>query len=242
VARCDVVDNVLGRIARTAVAAPGIDALVAGAVGQIRVDGNRCFGIGPDRSSGEVTAIHVLPPFDRAVIDHNHVDRVTGDAQTPSPAAWRAIDIAPLSLAVAGNLAAVTYFLVGETAFLLTATRAIALPPRRPDVSICGNQLRGHLTAVPLNRCVSVDHCLFAENRCETIGDKGAVPTLGEITARTVTVSNNRLVGQSDLHTLNLQALSKQVIVMGNTSTGPINIQTGVPVPNDITLTNIFGV
>lgn len=239
--RGDVLDNVIGIVGRSAVAAARVYGLVAGGIGQLRIDGNRFFGIGPDRSGGEVAAIRLLPPFDRSAIEHNHVDRIANEQQKPSPAAWRAVDIAPLTVQRVGEFVAVLYVTVGESAIMLTPTRAVAAPQRRSDVAISNNQLRGHLTGVPLNRCAVVDHCLFAENHCETPGNAGGTPLLGEITANTVTVVNNRLVGVRDFDSLHLQSAIKQVIVTGNISTGPITVLAGAPVPADITLTNIFG-
>ena len=56
VERGDVRDNVIAMVAMRAVASPAIDGLRAVAVGQLRIAGNRLFGIGPDRISAPVSA------------------------------------------------------------------------------------------------------------------------------------------------------------------------------------------
>ncbi len=242
VERGDVLDNSIGVVARGAVASPAVDALRALAVGELRVAGNRFYAVGPDRSAGPVSAIHVLPPFDRAAIDDNRVDRIGDDAQNPELIAWRAIDIAPGAAGAVNHFATADFIAAGDTAFVLTLTRAAVLPARRAAVSIRGNRLRGHLTAVPLNQCSGVDDCLFSANQCETVGEGGKEPVVGLLAARTLNASNNRLIALGDLQTLHLHPQVEQAIVIGNTSTGPILVQGGAPVPNDINMTNIFGV
>jgi hypothetical protein len=239
VERGDVLDNVIANVARQAISSPGIDALRTAAIGQIRVAGNRFYGIGPDRISAPVAAAHLLPPFDRVDFDDNSVERIADANQKLSMVEWRAINIAPEPLGVVIHFAAASYFSTAEVAYLLTANRAIALPVRRSAVSIRGNQLRGHLTGVPLNQCASVDSCLFADNHCEVVVKGGNEPLLGLLAARTLNASNNRLIGLGDLQTLHLHPQIEQAIVMGNTSTGGILVQ-GAPVPADMSLTTIF--
>lgn len=240
--RGDVLDNVIANVAREAVASPGIDALRGVAVGQLRVAGNRFYGIGPDRIGAPVTAARLLPPFDHVVIDDNSIDRIADTSQDPNIIEWRAINIAPEAAAATSYYAAASYFATAEVAYLLTTNRAIALSVSRSAVSIRGNQLRGHLTGVPLNQCASVDSCLFADNHCEVIGDGGKEPLLGNLSARTLNAGDNRLIAPGDLDTLHLHPQSERAIVMGNTSTGSIRVQGGAPVPADINLTNIIGV
>ena len=241
VERGDVLDNVIANVARQAISSPGIDALRAAAIGQLRVAGNRFYGIGPDRISAPVAAAHLLPPFDRVDFDDNSVERIADAKQKPNVVEWRAINIAPEPLGVLIHFAAASYFSTLEAAYLLTANRAISLPVLRSAVSIRGNQLRGHLTGVPLNQCASVDSCLFADNHCEVVAKGGNEPLLGLLAARTLNVSNNRLVGLGELQTLHLHPQIKKAIVTGNTSTGGILVQGGAPVPADMNLTNIFG-
>jgi hypothetical protein len=242
VERGDVLDNVIANVARQAISSPGIDALRTAAIGQLRVAGNRFYGIGPDRISAPVAAAHLLPPFDRVTFDDNSVERIADANQKLSVVEWRAINIAPEPLGVVIHFAAASYFATAAAAYLLTANRAIAFPVHRSAVSIRGNQLRGHLTGVPLNQCASVDSCLFGDNHCEVLVKGGNEPLLGLLAARTLNVSNNRLIGLGDLQTLHLRPQVEQAIVMGNTSTGGILVQSGAPVPPDMSLTNIFGI
>lgn len=246
VERGDFCDNLVAEVARGAVASPAIAGLRAAAVGQLRVAGNRFLGIGPDRSSAEIVAIQVLPPFDRVAIDDNHVDRVGDDPQSkPVITLWRAIQLAPAALGTSGHFSAAHFVDAGDAgAYLLTSNHAFAVARRPADAAIQNNRLRAHLTGVPLNQCATLDNCLFAGNRCETVGGGGKEPLLGELEARTLNASQNRLIGLGDLDTLHLQpaAQIKRAIVIGNTSTGNIRVINGTPVPNDPSLTNIIGV
>ena len=243
VERGDVLDNVVAGVARNAVASPAIDALRAAAVGQLRVAGNRFFGIGPDRSAGPVAAAHLLPPFDRVALDDNSIERLDDENQNASVAEWRALDITQPARGAVRYVAAAGYIATDDAAYVLTDTRAIALPLRPSRVSIRGNLLRGHFSGAPLNRCASVDTCLFADNQCEMVSETGTQPVLGQLSARALNASNNRLVALGDLQTLSLFPVdTQQAIVIGNTSTGPIAVPNGSPVPADIHLTNIFGI
>ena len=242
VERGDVLDNVIAQVARSALTSPGIDALRCAAVGQVRIAGNRFFGIGPDRISAPVAAIRVLPPFDRTAIDDNSVERIGEAGQNPIVVEWRAINIAPEPAGAVPGFVAAGYFAAAESAYLLTASRAFAVLLRPAAVSIRGNQLRGQATGVPLNQCGAVDSLLFADNHCQSVGEGGKEPLLGQLGARTLNASNNRLIALGDLDTLHLHPQQERAIVIGNTSTGNIRVQGGAPVPADMSLTNIIGI
>lgn len=241
VARGDVFNNTLGQVARNATAAPAVDAIRALGTDELRIDGNRLFGIGPDRSAGPVTAIHVRPPFDRLAINNNHVDRRAEEDQKLVAADWKAIRITRPALGGVSHLGFATAFEAADVSYLLTLTSLAALPAARPDLSIRGNQLRGERLSERLSECATVDHLLFAENACEMNGG-GKEPLIGQFSARTLTANNNRLIATGDMDTLHLHPAGKQAIVMGNTSTGNIRVPSGSPVPNDPLLTNIIGI
>jgi hypothetical protein len=242
VGRGDILDNVIANVGRAAIAAPAVDGLRSLAHGQLRVAGNRFHGIGPDRSSGRITAVHLLPPFDNVAVNDNHIDRVGESGQKVSPADWRAINIAPETTGVIGYVAAANFLVTADAAHVLTATRAVAVALEPSDVCIRGNRIRGHLSGVPLAQCSGTEDCLFAENHCEALSEAGKAPFIGRLQARTITASHNRLVGPGKDETLHLHPDTDRAIVIGNTSTGPIQVLGGVPVPNDLTLTNIIGV
>ncbi|MBT0959874.1 DUF6519 domain-containing protein [Denitromonas iodatirespirans] len=241
VERGDVLDNVIAQVARSALTSPGIDALRCAAVGQLRIAGNRFYGIGPDRLSAPVAAVRVLPPFDRCAIDDNSIERIGDAGQQPIIIEWRAVHIGPEPAGAVPGFAAAGFFAAADTAWLLTLNRAFAVAVRPAAVSIRGNQLHGRATNVPLNRCVGVDSCLFADNHCQVAGDVAREPLLGDLRARTLDANHNRLIAPSDQDTLHLHPQQELAIVMGNTSTGNIRVQGGSPVPADINLTNIIG-
>lgn len=240
VGRGNLSSNTLGRVARNATAAPAIDAILVLGVNQLRIDGNRLFGIGPDRSAGPVTAIHVRPPFDHLAIDQNHVDRRAEENQKLVAADWKALRVTRLSLKRIPQLGLATAFEAAEISYLLTGNRLVALPNSRPNLSIRGNFFRGEALTERLSQCANINHLLFAENICEMSGD-GRIPLIGTFTAGTLTASNNRLLAPGKQDTLHLHPDGEQAIVMGNTSTGNILVPNGAPVPNELKLTNIIG-
>ena len=153
---------------------------------------------------------------------------------------WRALNIGPVAAAAAGYLVAADLIVGGDVAFMLSANFAAALPRQLSAVSIRGNQLHGNRTRVPLNHCSGVDSCLFADNHCQMLDGTLRDSLLVDLTARTINASNNRLISQGNI-TLRVTPGIERAIVMGNTSTGDIEVQGGNPVPADINLTNILG-
>ncbi len=241
--QADVHDNILSLVAVRSLASLAIDGLRTAAIGQLRIAGNRFVGIGPDRISAPVSAIRALPPFDHLAVDNNVINRV-GPLSNRNPAAveWRALNILPVQQAATPYLGEAAYFSGEEASYLLTRTALAAMPQRLASVSVRGNHMRAEVTTAELNLCGFVDSILFAENHCEVNEHSGKEPVLGRLQSTTINVSNNRLKGMGDLQTMHLLPQGKQAIVMGNTSTGPITVPTGAPVPADISLTNIFGV
>ncbi|TLF52877.1 hypothetical protein FEI13_04020 [Halomonas urmiana] len=255
VERGEVLDNVLAHVARQAVASPAIDALRAVGVGQLRIAGNRFHGIGPDRSAGPIVAARLLLPLDHLVFADNSIDRLGDDDPSPSLAEWRALEITPTPRRSPRYRAAAAFVMAerdtdaaaaarAAPAYVVTDTLVSALPVAVGQVSIRGNRLRAHFSSTPLIRCASVDTCLFADNVCEAIVEEGAKePLLGQLSARALNASHNRLIAPGDFQTLWLFPVGhQQAIVIGNTSTGPIDVPTGSPVPPDITLTNLIGI
>ena len=240
--RGDVLDNLVRQVARNAIGAPAVDALRAAGVGQLRIDGNRFVGIGPDRSAGPATAIRVRPPFDRTVIDNNQVERRAEPDQKMVVADWQAIRVTRPTLGQFTHLSFATAFEAAEVSYLMTRNRFVALPAGRPELSIRGNHLRGDELAERLGECANVDNLLFADNACEVRGGGGQEPLIAQFAARTLNASNNRLIARGDLDTLHLHPQRKQVIVIGNTSTGNIRVPGGAPLPADISLTNLIGI
>jgi len=242
VERAEVVDNSIGGVARGALASPQINALRVLAIGEIRIAGNRLYGIGPDRGAGEVNAIRLPPPFDHVAIDENHIQRAGLDGQAPALLAWRAIDMAPAAITAPTHFANAHFVAAGEIAFMLTATHLVARVVQNGDLAVRANRLQSQDALVTMNRCDNVDDCLFNANQCEVSGLAREEPTIGRFAARTINASNNRMISLGDLQTLHLVPQIERAVVTGNTSTGPIALLGAAPVPNDLGLTNIFGV
>ena len=243
VQRCDVTDNTIATVAPESTAAASIDGLFAAAIGQLRVRGNRIHAIGPERSGGELGALRVLAPCERIVIADNHLDRVGDLTRKVGSAAWCAIRIGAGAPGDAKRVAPAHYFATGSESFLLTVSAVERKAARQGEVAIQDNQLRGHESLLPLVLCNGVTHCLFAGNHGESrlSHANGARVQIGDLTARTINASNNRLIGTGDAPTLRLDTQEKLAIVIGNTSTSRIEV-VGAPLPNDLLLTNLIGV
>jgi hypothetical protein len=241
VSHAEIVDNSIGQVARNATSTPQVNLLRILAADQVRLAGNRLFAIGPDRGAGEVNAIRLPPPFEHAAIDENHVQRGGDGDQNAALLSWRAIDMAPPQLKVTTHFANALLLGSAENTFLLTATRLLARSARDGNLAIGANRLQASHTISTLVRCERVDDCLFHANQCQVDGDAREQPTVALLVARTINASNNRLVSPGDLHTLHVLPGIKRAIVMGNTSTGPIDLLGAAPVPSDLGLTNILG-
>ena len=240
VTRGEFTGNALGFVALNSTAAPVIDAIRVLGADKLTIHGNRLFGIGPVRSAGQISGMRIFAPFDRMDIDTNEVERRGDESQKLATSDWQAIRVhAPLATPVP-SAGFATAFTAAETTYVLTASRLRALPVRRSDLSIRGNQLRGERLAERVAECRGLTHLLFSENTCET-DSPGANPSVALLAARTVTATNNTLLGVGDNHTLHAIPAGKQAIVMGNTSTGGLDTPGAGAIPNNLALTNIIG-
>jgi hypothetical protein len=99
-------------------------------------------------------------------------------------------------------------------------------------VGVHRSRFEAYATMVPLFKIVADETCLFTENQCK-VTDARFEPSflIGQITAQTINVSNNRLIGASPQrgthrNVLGLDATTadnkNKFVVVGNISTGPI--------------------
>ncbi|HUG29455.1 MAG TPA: DUF6519 domain-containing protein [Candidatus Limnocylindria bacterium] len=241
VENADVTGNVIAEVARDAVASGAVSAIRCAGVTRVRVADNRLYDIGPARG-GQVTGVRIVPPFDHAAMDGNTILRLSAGNVQADVVAWSAINVSPESIILIRHFAAASFVPVDTGAFVLTATRLVVVPFREATLTISGNQLEGTASSSPVARVGSMHHCLFTDNTCQAHGRVTQEPTIGLISSRTITVTDNRLRSLGDMQTMHLQPQVERAIVMGNTSTGPIALLGAAPVPPDIGLTNIFSV
>lgn len=240
VARADVVGNLFAGIARQANQSPMRAALFAAAAGELRVAGNRMFGIGPLAFLGRTIGVAVGAPFRQVAVDDNVVARIADPAEQPGAGAWQAIVVAAsfLQQGDAANAAGITIpgiAVLPLQANLLYISGFRAEVAALPDsVSVRGNRLRGQTTTAPLVEVDDVVGCLFDQNDGELAGTVAgaAGPPLGQIRSQHVGAANNRLIGISDQVTLQLS--TKSFAVLGNLTSGPIHVNSGsLPAPWD---------
>jgi hypothetical protein len=237
-ARADVIANVFANVARSATQSTLRAALAVQASAEVRVAGNRMFGIGPVRFVGRTIGIAVAANFRQLAVDDNAVARVATSDETPDPAAWQAIVIAGAGRtpgAAGGGIIITPGVIIapaGEAAMYLSAFRVGLLPARQGTVSARGNRLRSQLTGAPTIDIDDVIACLLSQNDAEATGAAatGAPAPVARIQCRHASASGNRLIGTSDLPTFVLTA--PQFAVVANITSGPIQVNgSGLPAP-----------
>ena len=242
ITRGNINHNTLGFVALNATAVPAVDAIYAVGVQKLAITGNRLFGIGPDRSAGQVTGIRLLAQFAHIGICDNEIMRRGTEDQKLAVSDWQAIRVHGVlanSIPSSGLAAA---FVVAQTYYLITESRLHVLSNELPDLSIRGNQIIGEQVAMRVIECFDLSNLLFSENTCKS-DTRGQDPYIALLEAETVTVVHNRLIGRfRDVMALAAVTPVKQAIVMGNTSTGYISVENGNPVPDSKFPTNIIGV
>jgi hypothetical protein len=240
VARADIVGNLFAGVARQANQSQLRAALFAVAAGELRVAGNRMFGIGPTAFIGRTIGVAVGAPFRQLSVDDNAVARIADAAEQSGGGAWQAIVVA-LSFLQQADTPSAGGIGLPDIAVLPLPSNMLYLSGFRVEVaalpgsvSVRGNLLRGQTTSAPLVEVDDVVGCLFDQNDGEVAGTAGGFvgPPLGQIRSQHVGAANNRLIGISDQVTLQLS--SKSFAVLGNLTSGPIHVNGGaLPAPWD---------
>jgi len=239
VARADVINNLFAGVAREASQSPMRVALAALAAGELRVAGNRMFGIGPPSFLGRTMGLAVGASVRQLVVEDNSLARVEA-SETPNLAGWQAVVVAPSVPRPNDTAGGITLTAPGlmvlplrEGYLYLNAFQARILgDPRRGHASLRGNRLRGSLTVMPLVEIEDLLSCLFDQNDAESSGvTAGAgAPPLARIVCDHANVANNRLVGVTEFPTLLLAA--RNFAVLGNLTSGAIQVNgSALPAP-----------
>jgi hypothetical protein len=237
-ARADVLTNVFANVARDATQTTLRAALAVQASSEVRVGGNRMFGIGPARFVGRTIGIAAAASFRQLSVDDNAVTRVAASDEKPEQAAWQAIVVAGATRPPGGGgggvivSPGVIVAPVGESALYLSRFRIGLLPARQGTVVAHGNRLRSQQTAASTIDIGDVIGCLASQNDAEATGATatGAPPPVARVQCRHVSATGNRLIGTSDLPTFVITA--PQFAAVANITTGPIQVNgSGLPAP-----------
>lgn len=239
-ARADLTANLLGEVARQATQSRLRVGFGVLASGDVRVAGNRVFGMGPLGFHSRTIAVAVETVREVSIHD-NTLSRVGDGAEVASPTPWQAIVLTPFrkdAEAGAGipTTPKIITMPVGNQILHLSAFRVGLLARGVGSVSLRGNRLRGQSTVAPL---VDVDlevGCIFTDNDAELSGTATGGPPVGRIACPHVNAANNRLIGMGDQITLLLTA--PKFAVLGNMTSGPIRANgTALPAPwNDLNI------
>jgi hypothetical protein len=237
-ARADVLTNVFANVARDATQTTLRAALAVQASSEVRVGGNRMFGIGPARFVGRTIGIAAAASFRQLSVDDNAVTRVAASDEKPEQAAWQAIVVAGATRPPGGGgggvivSPGVIVAPVGESALYLSRFRIGLLPARQGTVVAHGNRLRSQQTAASTIDIGDVIGCLASQNDAEATGATaaGVPPPVERVQCRHVSATGNRLIGTSDLPTFVITA--PQFAAVANITTGPIQVNgSGLPAP-----------
>jgi hypothetical protein len=227
-ARADVVGNLFGNVALDAIQPPLRAALAVQASREVRVAGNRFFGIGPPRFTGRTIAIVAAASFSQLAIDDNSAARAGDAGAPPEPAEWQAIVVGTRPANAAGGGLIITPNVIvaplNEDAVLVSRFRIGRLVMRQRTVSVRGNRVRSQNSLAPAIEVDDVTGVLFNANDAEapaTTLAGGPVP-VARAHCRHAIVGSNRLIGAGELPALLLSAAS--FAVMGNLTSGPIQV------------------
>lgn len=249
VARADVVGNVFDGVARNAVVSPLRCGLLAVASGELRVAGNRMYGIGPAGGfTQRVIGIGVGPGFEHVAIDENNIARRAAESEEVSVGNWQPLlilgstTLPPTEDTVAAEPMAVPGLVVmpvlgGHVS--LSANKIVALSPTLGSVQVCGNRLRGDTSLVPAAMILVVQGCLFDHNDIRITGGDSLGLLTGFVIADHGNVANNRLVSEGKGNIFLLFTTKGKFAVLGNLATGIIRANGAVlPAPwSDLNVT-----
>ncbi len=258
VERGDIKDNVLSSVARNSDAARLRGGLLTMACRELAITGNRLFAIGPESFGGLCAGIAAIGPALRVAVDGNSISRGDFGQQNLSVADWRAV-VVGLGPSSTGTLAAggsPERFVGGEAAVVdaaddsatlvvggaaltglrssvafATAERLVILQPLLDSVAISGNYLFGEAAVRAFVFIRGARGVLMSGNDCNGVTQTPrAEPVVAAIQADSVSASNNRMLGLSDLDSMSIEA--KGFTVLGNMSSGNIRVNgSGLPAP-----------
>jgi hypothetical protein len=238
-ARADITANLLGEVARQATQSRLRVGFGVLASGDVRLAGNRVFGMGPLGFHSRSIALAVETVREVSIHD-NSLARVGEGAEVASPTPWQAIVLTPFrkdpdtAAGIPTAAPAVITLPAANGILHLSAFRVGLLVRGSGSVAVRGNRVRGQSTVAPL---VDVDvevGCIFTENDAELSGTQTGGPPVGRIAGAHVNAANNRLIGLGDQITLLLTA--PKFAVLGNMTSGPIRANgAALPAPwNDL--------
>ena len=242
VKRADVVGNLFANVARQAVLSPLRVAVMAMASGELRVAGNRLFGIGPLANFNRRTiGIGVTPGFIDVAVDDNTVARIETDADKVSGANWQAILIVGSLLGEAGQgqtamtLPGLAMLPLKSGNAYLSGGQIALLSAARGSVMVRGNRLQGHTSLIPTAEILAVQGCLFDQNDIRVIGGDNDGMLAGRILGDHASVANNRFAGSAEKMIFELFVDKSKFSVLGNLRTAPILVNgtpdTSLPPP-----------
>jgi len=239
--RADVNSNLFANVARQAVINPLRAAVMVMATGELRVAGNRLFGVGPlGGFNRRAIGIAVAPGFSEVAIDDNTVTRLADDTEKAEAGNWQALLIAG-SLAGEANTEQTAMMVPGATmlatksgnAYLTSV--AIAVFTSAGGAFVRGNRLRSHASQIPAAEVLAVKGCLFDQNDIRVAAGRSDGILAGRIQGDHANLANNRFVGTNEKMCFELFVDKTKYAVLGNLRTAPIMVNstpdTALPAP-----------
>lgn len=248
VQRADISHNLLDTVVDSDINTAIRAAIAVVASGDIQINGNRMFSVGPDSFAGFALGIFANSIGSRLDVNHNNISRGNGEVNL-GIASWipvfGATGLSANTGFVAGTAASATTASVAATTFassvvITNNNESLVLNARSIRVfatvvntagsaSIQHNRLLGDASNQSVAIVQSTQSCVFSHNECINSVNQQALVLLE---ADHIDASHNRLIGVGDLDVMLLQ--SKKTVVIGNMSSGNIRISGGnLPAPWD---------
>lgn len=239
--RADVTNNRFANVARDAVLSPLRAGVLTVATGELRIAGNRMYGIGPAGTFNlRTVGIGVAPGFVQVAVDDNTVSRLESSGDTAGTANWQALLIVGTLLGEAGQMQSIS---VPGAVILQTKSGVAYLTNNGIFVqavtaigtSVRGNRFHSQASLIPAAEVLAVRGCLFDQNDILVFDGDSAGQLAGRIVGDHASLANNRFSGSGEKAIFELVTDKAKYSVLGNLRTAPIivngTVDTSLPPP-----------
>jgi hypothetical protein len=221
--RTRVIGNSVAGVATQAVEGAGRRGILVVGSASVSVAGNEIVDIGPAQQfAGEGVGIDVVAPFDRLDVIDNVVRRSSAASGKPDAAQWWAVRVRTVEQRL---LSPVGTLIDGARSVLLFGEATIIRLPRGREVVAVRGNLADGFGLVPDIEVRAGGACVVSENRCLLATDKATVVA---VSAGAAIAGGNYLEGMPKQTSMILQTGNGPFTVLGNISSGPIEVNGAV--------------
>jgi len=224
----EIAGNLLDGVGRRATVSrlAGIQAIASGS---LRIAGNRIVNVGPAEGQlPDASGIAVLGTFSSLSVADNLVRRSDASAPAGDNSLWRGVRIGVELRARGGFRFGGALLLQTARAVFVFSGGAAAVILRGPEsVGVRGNHVEASGSAPAVEVAVA-GPCLISDNRLTLLAPRRLPIPMLRTQALQIVLSANHVQGERDLVAVQLQTGDRAFTVLGNFTTGPIQVN-GVP-------------